>query len=441
MEVDGKNQGREEVKLISDQSNGRSPMFILNKFKKVVKSEGGEVKVVSGYKWKGDINPMHIGFITMKPNTLFIPQYLDANLILFVQTGEVKVGWIHKDAYLVEERMKMGDVNVIPAGSAFYFVNVGNDDEKLSIICSIDASGTSEWNSYQSFFIGGGRNPTSVIAGFGVITLRAAFNVTMNELSFLMKKKSGPIIYMTNTTKEQHLLPSMIKLKLKLQQKQSDNGKEIHEDDDDDDYQYKESYKTWSWRKLVSSLISKKKRKGGRVHSPESLNLYNTEPGFCNDYGTSVSIDKHQYSPLKISGIGVYYVNLTAGSMMAPHFNPTATEYGVVLKGSGIIQVVFPNGTNAMTARVRAGDVFWVPRYFPFCQIASMDGSFEFFGFTTSARENRPQFLVGESSVLKSMMGPELAAAFGVAEEWLERVVEAQSQSVILPPLHVEGKN
>lgn len=87
MEVDGKNQGREEVKLISDQSNGRSPMFILNKFKKVVKSEGGEVKVVSGYKWKGDINPMHIGFITMKPNTLFIPQYLDANLILFVQTG------------------------------------------------------------------------------------------------------------------------------------------------------------------------------------------------------------------------------------------------------------------------------------------------------------------------------------------------------------------
>lgn len=65
----------------------------------------------------------------------------------------MKVGWIHKDAYLVEERMKMGDVNVIPAGSAFYFVNVGNDDEKLSIICSIDASGTSEWNSYQVIYI------------------------------------------------------------------------------------------------------------------------------------------------------------------------------------------------------------------------------------------------------------------------------------------------
>ncbi|KAM0950553.1 putative rmlC-like cupin domain superfamily, rmlC-like jelly roll protein [Dioscorea sansibarensis] len=186
IEVDGKNQGREEVQLISDKSNGRSPMFILSKFKKVVKSEGGEVKVVSGHRWKGDINPMHIGFITMEPNTLFIPQYVDANLILFVQTGEVKVGWIQKDE-LVEERMKMGDVNVIPAGSAFYFVNVGNDNESLSIICSIDASGTSGWNSYQSFFIGGGRKPTSVITGFGVKTLTAAFNVSTSGSSLLLK--------------------------------------------------------------------------------------------------------------------------------------------------------------------------------------------------------------------------------------------------------------
>ncbi|KAJ0975485.1 hypothetical protein J5N97_017450 [Dioscorea zingiberensis] len=289
MEVDGKQGGEEKV----GGSDCETSIFILNKFKKVIKSEGGEVKVVSGYRWKGDLNPMHIGFVSMEPNTLFIPQYIDANLILFIQTGEVKVGWIHKDK-LVEAKLKMGDVSVIPAGSAFYFINVGND-EKLRMICSINAAGTSGWKSYQ---------------------------------------------------------------------------------------EYEESYKAWSWRKLLNSIIGKQWRKGGRVHSPEPYNLYGNEPSFCNDYGSSISIDRRQYSPLKLTGTSIYFVNLTAGSMLAPHLNPMATEYGIILKGTGIIQVVFPNGTNAMTAKVRAGDVFWVPRYFPFCQIASMDGSLEFFGYT-----------------------------------------------------------
>eukprot|EP00494_Astrolonche_serrata_P006200 UN06217 len=96
--------------------------------------------------------------------------------------------------------------------------------------------------------------------------------------------------------------------------------------------------------------------------------------------------------------------------MMAPHVNPRATEYGVVLAGEGVIQVVFPNGSLAMSAVVRAGDVFWIPRHFPFVQVASRGGPFVFFGFTTSARRNKPQFLTGPTSVFRMMLGPELAA-------------------------------
>ncbi|KAJ0975487.1 hypothetical protein J5N97_017452 [Dioscorea zingiberensis] len=430
MEVDGKQGGEEKV----GGSDCETSIFILNKFKKVIKSEGGEVKVVSGYRWKGDLNPMHIGFVSMEPNTLFIPQYIDANLILFIQTGEVKVGWIHKDK-LVEAKLKMGDVSVIPAGSAFYFINVGND-EKLRMICSINAAGTSGWKSYQSFFIGGGKNPTSVITGFGIKTLTTAFNVTMDELSCLTKQKQGPIIFMSNKTKEQpqsQLLSSMVKLKLKQQQQIEDEDQEIDDDDDDDDdddnddKEYEESYKAWSWRKRLNSIIGKQWRKGGRVHSPEPYNLYGNEPSFCNDYGSSISIDRRQYSPLKLTGTSIYFCEphsrLDVGTALKPN---GLREYGIILKGTGIIQVVFPNGTNAMTAKVRAGDVFWVPRYFPFCQIASMDGSLEFFGYTTSEKKNRPQFLIGASSVLKNMMGPELAAAFwGWRRRRLERVVGA----------------
>ncbi|OAY70437.1 13S globulin basic chain [Ananas comosus] len=248
---------------------GRRGLFMLGKAKKVVKTAGGEVRVVSGLRWKGEPNPMHIGFISMEPNTLFIPQYIDSDLVLFVKSGEAKVGWIYKDK-MVEKHLKKGDVNVISAGSAFYVVNTG-EGQKLHVICSIDTS--------------------------------------------------------------------------------------------------------------------------------ESI------------------------------GHGPY-----EGSMMAPHLNPQATEYGVVLCGSGTVQVVFPNGSTAMSAAVEEGDVFWVPRYFPFCQAASRrSGPMEFFGFTTSARRNRPQFLVGASSVLRSMRGPELAAAFDVGEEQLKEMVRAQREGVILP--------
>ena len=61
--------------------------------------------------------------------------------------GEVKMGWIYKDEY-VEKKLKMGDVNFIPAGSAFYMVNTGIG-QRLQIICSIDASQTIGFNSYH----------------------------------------------------------------------------------------------------------------------------------------------------------------------------------------------------------------------------------------------------------------------------------------------------
>ena len=119
--------------------------------------------------------------------------------------------------------------------------------------------------------------------------------------------------------------------------------------------------------------------------------------------------------------------------MMAPHLNPTATEYGIVLRGSGRIQIVYPNGTSAMNTKLKQGDVFWVPKYFAFCQMSSRTSPLEFFGFTTSAQKNRPQFLVGANSILRTLPNPELAAAFNVSEDRLKRFTEAQSEAVILP--------
>ncbi|XP_075633019.1 vicilin-like seed storage protein At2g28490 [Castanea sativa] len=403
--------------------------FLLLDSKRVVKTDAGEMEVVRSFVGKIVDRPLHIGFITMEPKTLFIPQYLDSGLVIFIRRGEAKIGLIYKDE-LGERWLKTGDVYHIPAGSAFYLVNTA-EGQKLHIICSIDPSEGLGVGTFQSFFIGGGTYPQSVLAGFEPETLSRAFNISYAEVRDLFRLKRGPIIYLNDS----HSSSPWPKIR---QMKEHARLMDSHEEPAQKEEQ------TWSWRKLLNSMLGmeteNKKRDDrgtsdkGKGKTPDSYNLYDRHPDFSNDYGWSVALDKHDYSPLKHSGIGIYLVNLTAGAMMAPHVNPTATEYGIVLRGSGTIQIVFPNGTNAMSSEIAEGDVFFVPRYFPFCQIASRSGPLEFFGFTTSARKNRPQFLAGSNSLIRAMLGPELAASFGITLERLQAIDAAQPDGVILPP-------
>ncbi|KAF8721112.1 hypothetical protein HU200_023530 [Digitaria exilis] len=424
------------------EGKGSKGLFVLDRLEKVVESEGGQVRVVRGQPWPpGSFvsreGLMHIGFITMEPKTLFVPQYLDSNIVLFVRRGEVKVGYIYKDE-LVERKLKMGDVLHIDAGSTFYMINTGKG-QRLQIICSIDASDSLGFGApYQSFFLGGAGHPASVLAGFEPKTLAA----TYEELArVLLAQTRGPIVYYATEPGSGDEGNRGARCRDAGAWRPGGRGEEDEECVGNDDAQPT----TWSWRKLVNRFIggadsvdadANRKKRG----APKPYNLYDSKPGFRNTYGWTIAVDKHAYEPLKHSDIGVYLVNLTAGSMLAPHVNPRATEYGVVLGGEGKVEVVFPNGSLAMSAVVRAGDVFWVPRYFPFCQVAARGGAFEFFGFTTSARSNRPQFLVGATSVLRTMLGPEVAAAFGTREEDFRKLVRAQEQALILPSFPEKGR-
>ncbi|KAK4441154.1 Vicilin-like seed storage protein [Sesamum alatum] len=402
--------------------------FLLQDSKHVVRTDAGEMRVVSGFGGRFIKSPMHIGFITMEPRSLFIPQYLDSSLILFVRRGEGRVGHIYKDE-LVERRLKMGDIYRIEAGSAFYLMNTG-EGQRLHLVCSIDTSQSLGFQTFQSFYIAGGTYPSSVLAGFDHLTLATAFNVTEAELGeMLTRQMNGPIVYLSDPSS-----PSAWSKFLDMEQDQKLAHMRRIVRIKEEDLEADEEQPTWSFRKLLISIFKKKEGKGGTTgKGPDAYNLFDRKPDFQNNYGWSTALDESDYSPLKHDDIGIYLVNLTAGSMMAPHINPRAIEYGIVLRGAGTIQIVYPNGSLAMNAKVAEGDVFWIPRYFPFCQIASRTGPFEFFGFTTSARNNRPQFLVGANSLLHTMRGPEIAAAFGLSEDRLNEIINAQRESTILP--------
>ncbi|OMO71215.1 Cupin 1 [Corchorus capsularis] len=410
--------------------HGQKESFLLPDSKPVMSSDAGEMRVVQSVSSRIIEKPLHIGFITMEPNTLFIPQYLDSTLILFVRTGEARVGCISKDE-MVERRLKIGDLFMIPAGSTFYILNPG-EGQRLHMICSIDPSDSLQLATFQSFFIGGGIYPQSVLAGFGPETLSTALNVSETNLTKLFsKQQEGPFVYLTKSH-----APSIWAKFSQLEEKDRLNQLKRmidHQEEEEEEEDQQQSASAWSWRKLLDSYVWGVEDISLKDRKPDSYNIYKSSPDFKNNYGWSIAVDKSHYKALKHSGIGIYLVNLTAGSMMAPHVNPRATEYGIVLRGTGRIQIVYPNGSLAMDAKVKQGDVFWVPRYFPFCQIASRTGPFEFFGFTTSSHKNRPQFLAGSNSLIHILNTPELAAAFGVSEETIERIINAQREAVILP--------
>ncbi|KAG8371362.1 hypothetical protein BUALT_Bualt13G0079800 [Buddleja alternifolia] len=406
--------------------------FMLQHSKHVVKTDAGDMRVVKGFGSRFIKSSIHIGFINMQPRTLFIPQYLDSSLILFIHRGEARIGHIYKDE-LVERSLEMGDIYRIAAGSAFYLINTA-ERHRLHVICSIDTSDSLGGHTFQPFYVAGGTYPTSLLSGFDRQTLSTAFNVSEAELGkMLTRQREGPIVYLSDTHSSSAW---SIFLDMEQQQRLAQMRKIVRMREEDIDAENEQP--TWFFRKLLISVFGKvdkrvQDKRGKTKTGPDSYNIYNRKPDFENNYGWSIALDESDYSPLSHDDVGVYLVNLSAGSMMAPHIHPRATEYGIVLRGSGTIQIVYPNGSLAMNAKVTEGDVFWIPRYFPFCQIASHRGPFEFFGFTTSARNNRPQFLVGANSLLHTIRGSELAAAFGLNEDKLKRIVDAQRESTILP--------
>jgi hypothetical protein len=87
--------GEKRARWEEGEGEADKGMFVLDRLEKVVESDGGQVQVVRGQPGSFREGLMHIGFINMEPKTLFVPQYLDSALTLFVQRGTTCSHVIH----------------------------------------------------------------------------------------------------------------------------------------------------------------------------------------------------------------------------------------------------------------------------------------------------------------------------------------------------------
>ncbi|KAF5193764.1 Vicilin-like seed storage protein [Thalictrum thalictroides] len=383
--------------LEKDVSKVVGPLVQKEKRHAIAHTEYGQISAVEisdGIK-----GPYQLQFITLEPNSLFLPVLLHADMVFYVQTGSGSFSWVD-DSERNQIDVKKGVIYRIRTGSVFFIKSSLEFEREKLRICAIFTNPHNIEYSHQ-FYSEPYIMVSELITGFDKKVLQAAFQVSAEVIDNLTRtSKPPPIVHAPskNTTD------------------QSDWTTQIFE----------------ALTGVGSYEFENKKKK-----STKTFNILDKKPDFQNCNGWSKTVNRKDMKALKGSDIGVFMVNLTQGSMMGPHWNPRASEIAVVLHGQGMVRVVcssmgsVPECKN-MRFRVKEGDVFAVPRFHPMAQMAYNNDTFVFMGFSTMGRQNYPQFLTGKSSVLQTLDRDVLAISFNVPNVTIDQLLSSQADSIIL---------
>ncbi|KAH0854897.1 LOW QUALITY PROTEIN: hypothetical protein HID58_031339, partial [Brassica napus] len=206
--------------------------------------------------------------------------------------------------------------------------------------------------------------------------------------------------------------------------------------------------KLFSGDASADSVENKKRRKKEKKKKPKkatTFNVFESQPDFQSPNGQTITINRKDLKVLQGSMVGVSMVNLTQGSMMGPHWNPWACEISVVVRGSGMVRVlrnsISRSSSECKNMRFKRKEIFSRSTLHPMAQMSFLNDSLVFVGFTTSAKNNEPQFLAGKNSVLWSLDREVLAASFNVSSFMIAGLLEAQKEAAVLGcPACAEGE-
>ncbi|KAK4790692.1 hypothetical protein SAY86_017996 [Trapa natans] len=367
----------------------------------VAHTEYGEISSVDvGYGRRGTY---HLQFITLEPNSLFLPVLLHAEMVLYVHTGSGRLTWVDEDDTRRID-IRRGDVYRLPPGTIFHIqsdLQPQQRGEKLGI----HAIFINMEESYCESPVGEYSSVGDLLRGFDRKVLQEAFKVPAELVDEILNATRPPAIIRAGATATS--LPK------------------------------KQVFWEWEARILKSYLVGGESLNKNKKKT-KAFNVFDADKDFENCNGWSLTVTKNDLRALKHADIGVFMVNLTKGSMMGPHWNPHATEVAIVLHGQGMIRVVCASSSSKESEckntrlSVKKGDVFMVQRFHPMAQMSYNNESFVFMGFSTAPGRNYPQFFAGRSSVLQAIGREVLSVSFNVPNTTVEKLMETQTDSVIL---------
>ncbi|PWA48133.1 rmlC-like jelly roll fold protein [Artemisia annua] len=376
----------------------------------VVSVENGEISSVKISDGKDGF--YHLQFITMEPNSLFLPVHLHSDMVFYVQSGNGTLSWVDlrkDDDKLRQVDLRTGDVYRLTTGSFFYIQSSLESDRRKLRINAIFSDSREEIREGSTY--GAYSSVRDLVLGFDSAVLQAALNVDKGAIQELKSsERQPPIVHGMGMGMVENLL-------------------EVH-------YRTVMAFMGRMKNGMIDGMIDMNKKKD-KKKKDKAYNILDAKHDVENCNGWSLVVTSKQLDAFKDSDFGIFMVNLTKGSMMGPHWNPMTAEIAVVLNGRGMVHVVCPSTLDETECknsrfRVEEGDVFVVPRYHPMAQISFNNGSFVFMGFTTTQKNNHPQYLVGTASVFQALDKNVMAASLGVSNTTMDKILSAQREAIIL---------
>ncbi|GJN23052.1 hypothetical protein PR202_gb10668 [Eleusine coracana subsp. coracana] len=417
----------------SSSSGGRPYHFGEESFRHWARTRHGRFRVLDRFAdelIEDAVGKYRVAVLEAAPRAFLQPSHYDADEVMFVSEGEGVVVLLRggkRESVCVRE----GDVMVIPAGAVVYSANTHSHDwfRVVMLLSPVSTPGR-----FEEFFPVGGDRPESFFSVFSDEVIQAAFNTRREEWEQVFEKqRKGEI----TTASEEQIR--------ELSRTCSRGGKSGSSE----------------WEIKPSSLTGKK-------------------PLHTNNHGRHYEISGDECPHLRARNMDVGLANITRGSMMAPSYSTRATKIAVVVQGSGYFEMACPHvssssrrssrehgsrrreewgreeeeeeeeeghheqeeeksrrgGYTQVRSRIQAGSVIVVPAGHPTVLVAGQEENLAVLCFGVHAGSDEKVFLAGSNSPLRQVDDHAKALVFGAEAREVDRVVQAQTDSVFFRGPH-----
>ncbi|XP_028766806.1 glutelin type-D 1-like [Neltuma alba] len=304
-----------------------------------------------------------------------LPSYSDSSKVAYVLQGNGVAGIVLPESEEKVVAIKKGDAIALPFGVVTWWHN--KNDAELVILFLGETSKAHKAGQFTNFFFTGS---DGIFSGFSTEFVGRAWDLDEKDVKSIVGNQSGK---------------GIVKLdgNIKLPEPKQDhrNGMVLN---------------------CLEAPLDVDIKGGGRVVVLNTKNL-----------------------PLVGEvGLGADLVRLDGSAMCSPGFScDSALQVTYIVRGSGRVQVVGPNGERVLETTIKEGFLLIVPRFYVVSKIADLDGM-EWFSIITTPN---PIFthLAGSSSVWKALSPAVLQAAFNVGSG-LEQLFRSKrtNDAIFFPP-------
>ncbi|KAK4339922.1 hypothetical protein RND71_041384 [Anisodus tanguticus] len=347
--------------------------------KTIVKVEG----VGGYYTWSSTQFPvlsqkkLAAGLLVLQPRGFAQPHYADSSKIAYVSQGECIAGLIlPEDSTEQVLKIHKGDLLPVTVGAVSWWYNGGDSEVNIVFLGASDEYTPGE---YCYFFLTG---VAGTLNGFSNELIAKSFHMTNTESEKLMKDQSGSNLLIK--INEGTIMPEPCNVNVK--------------------------------HKLV-------------------FNLDNAKPNVEVKNGGSLFVVTCKNLPL-LGDVGqsANRVVLEGGALFGPIFTAdSSVQLSYVTKGSGRVEIVGLFGKTVLDAKVKEGELFFVPKFFPFA-VEADEGGMEFFSVITSSKQVYGQLSGGKKSIWEAVSPSVLESSLNMTPDVFQSFKSKIAKGTVIAP-------